>query len=253
MKHNATGPATRVRILIVDDDESLCSELSNYLDKRGFEVLTAASAEELDFTLRESAVDLILLEVDIPGGQGLAVCARLCAKPSPRPAVLLLSECENATDCIVGLELGADDYLAKPCNPRELLARVRAVLRRCHVAAAPPPLECRFAGLRLDLLRRQLRSEDGSRVGLTAGEFQILKTLLERPNQVVSRDRLLDGAQDPAWGRHARAIDVQVCRLRRKLDQAWPGVGTLIHTVRTEGYRFRATVSWRSSAAALGP
>jgi two-component system OmpR family response regulator len=159
----------------------------------------------------------------------------------------MLSAMGEETDRIVGLELGADDYLPKPCNPRELLARVRAVLRRRqeprgpeeHIAAA-----CEFAGWRLDLVRRELRSPQGVIVNLSSGEFSLLRAFVERPQRVLTRDQLLDMARGPDTEAYDRAIDVQISRLRKKLDD---GAGVeIIRTIRSEGYMFSPKVARQS-------
>ncbi len=158
----------------------------------------------------------------------------------------MLSAMGDETDRIIGLELGADDYLPKPCNPRELLARIRAVLRRRQEpkTTAEPPLGagCSFAGWRLDLVRRELRSPQGVIVNLSSGEFTLLQAFIERPQRVLTRDRLLDLARGPDSDAYDRAIDVQISRLRRKLDD---GVGgqELIRTIRNEGYVFTPRVT----------
>jgi two-component system OmpR family response regulator len=147
------------------------------------------------------------------------------------------------TDRIVGLELGADDYLAKPCNPRELLARVRAVLRRAEQRSGNGGVGagCEFAGWRLDLVRRELRSPQGVVVNLSSGEFSLLRAFVERPQRVLTRDQLLEFARGPDSDAFDRAIDVQISRLRRKLDDSG-GAQELIRTIRNEGYMFTAKV-----------
>jgi two-component system OmpR family response regulator len=159
----------------------------------------------------------------------------------------MLSAMGEETDRIVGLELGADDYLPKPCNPRELLARVRAVLRRRGEARngeTPVGAECEFAGWRFDLLRRELRSPDGVVVNLSGGEFSLLRAFVEHPQRVLTRDELLDIARGPDSDAYDRAIDVQISRLRRKLEDGRGGT-ELIRTVRNEGYMFMTRVQRR--------
>jgi two-component system OmpR family response regulator len=153
----------------------------------------------------------------------------------------------DEVDRVLGLELGADDYLPKPCNPRELLARVRAVLRRRgepHKGETDLGAQCEFAGWRLDLVRRELRSPDGVVVNLSGGEFSLLRAFVERPQRVLTRDQLLDLARGPDSDAYDRAIDVQISRLRRKLDDGGSGA-ELIRTVRNEGYMFMAKVNRR--------
>ena len=156
----------------------------------------------------------------------------------------MLSAMGEETDRIVGLELGADDYLPKPCNPRELLARIRAVLRRRgepRVSESALGAHCEFAGWRLDLVRRELRSPDGVMVNLSAGEFTLLRVFVERPQRVLTRDQLLDLARGPDSDAYDRAIDVQISRLRRKLNDGGAGA-ELIRTIRNEGYMFMTKV-----------
>ena len=235
------GPAAH--ILLVDDDAGIRGVIRDYLEEHGYEVETAASAKELDSVMSRAKPDLIVLDVMMPGEDGLAVCRRLSREPGP--AIIMLSALGEDADRIIGLELGADDYLPKPCNPRELLARVRAVLRRRRDAAGGKGMECQFAGWRLDLLRRELNAPSGVVVGLTSGEFMLLQALLEKPMRILTRDELLDVARGPDTETFDRAIDVQISRLRRKLDDGSPGQGGLIRTIRNEGYMFDAPVVWK--------
>jgi two-component system OmpR family response regulator len=232
------------RIVVVDDDPGIRDVVHEFLSRHGYEVETAADAAGLYRALQRGTVDLVVLDIMLPGEDGLAVCKRLAATGGP--AVIMLSAMGEETDRIVGLELGADDYLPKPCNPRELLARVRAVLRR---RGEPPRTEaelgaqCEFAGWRLDLVRRELRSPDGVVVNLSGGEFSLLRTFVERPLRVLTRDQLLEFARGPDSDAYDRAIDVQISRLRRKLDDG--GGNELIRTVRNEGYMFTSKVTRR--------
>ena len=238
-----TRDDTAASILVVDDDAGIRNVIRDYLGEHGYEVETAASAKELDQQLARSRPDLIVLDVMMPGEDGLAVCRRLSAEPGP--AIIMLSALGEDADRIIGLELGADDYLPKPCNPRELLARVRAVLRRRGENSGKPGVECQFAGWRMDLVRRELHSPSGVVVNLTSGEFMLLRALLERPMRILTRDELLDVARGPDADAFDRAIDVQVSRLRRKFEDGAPGQGALIRTIRNEGYMFDAPVAWR--------
>jgi two-component system OmpR family response regulator len=160
--------------------------------------------------------------------------------------VIILSAMGDDTDRIVGLELGADDYLPKPCNPRELLARIKAVLRRRNDVRRDLSLhaECEFAGWRLDLVRRELKSPDGHMVSLSSGEFTLLRVMVERPQRILTRDQLLEMARGPESEAYDRAIDVQISRLRRKLNDGDSGL-ELIRTIRNEGYVFSAQVTRR--------
>jgi two-component system OmpR family response regulator len=233
--------ATGARILMVDDDPGILDVVSDFLSKHGYSVETAGDAREMSQVLERGPVDLIVLDVMLPGEDGLAICRRLAV--SEGPPVIMLSAMGEDTDRIVGLELGADDYLAKPCNPRELLARVRAVLRRSEQrqAASGIGAGCEFAGWRLDLVRRELRSPQGVVVNLSSGEFSLLRAFVERPQRVLTRDQLLDFARGPDSDAFDRAIDVQISRLRRKLDDGGGGQD-LIRTIRNEGYMFTPKV-----------
>jgi two-component system OmpR family response regulator len=235
-----TQPPASARILMVDDDPGIRDVVSDFLSRHGYQVETAADAREMDQAIARGAVDLVVLDIMMPGEDGLSICRRLAAGDGP--PIIMLSAMGEETDRIVGLELGADDYLAKPCNPRELLARVRAVLRRAEQRNVKSGVEvaCEFAGWRLDLVRRELRSPRGVVVNLSSGEFSLLRAFVERPQRVLTRDQLLDFARGPDSDAFDRAIDVQISRLRRKLDDG--GGQDLIRTVRNEGYMFMAKV-----------
>ena len=230
------------RILMVDDDPGIRDVISDFLGQHGFVVEAAGDAAQMEAVLARTSVDLIVLDVMLPGEDGLAICRRMAS--SNGPAIIMLTAMGEETDRIVGLELGADDYLPKPCNPRELLARVRAVLRRRReprTAEAELGADCEFAGWRLDLLRRELRSPQGVIVNLSSGEFTLLRAFVERPQRILTRDRLLDLARGPDNDAYDRAIDVQISRLRKKLDDG-AGGQELIRTIRNEGYVFTAKV-----------
>ena len=232
------GASTSGRIIVVDDDQGIRDVVSEFLTRHDFEVETAGDAAELNRLLSAGpAPDLIVLDVMLPGEDGLQICRRLSGQDGP--AVIMLSAMGEETDRIVGLELGADDYLPKPCNPRELLARVRAVLRRRgERPEADDPLgaRCEFSGWRLDMVRRELRTPDGVIVNLSGGEFSLLRAFVEHPQRVLTRDQLLDFARGPDSDAYDRAIDVQISRLRRKLDDG--GGSEMIRTIRNEGYLF---------------
>lgn len=233
-----TAPAAR--ILMVDDDPGIRDVVSDFLGRHGYSVATAGDAHEMEQVLDQQSIDLIVLDIMLPGEDGLAICRRLSVGEGP--PVIMLSAMGEDTDRIVGLELGADDYLSKPCNPRELLARIRAVLRRAEQRGAQEEFgtACEFAGWRLDLVRRELRSPQGVVVNLSSGEFSLLRAFVERPQRVLTRDQLLDYARGPDSDAFDRAIDVQISRLRRKLDDG--GGHDLIRTIRNEGYMFTPKV-----------
>ena len=228
------------RILVVDDDPGIREVLCDYLVQHGYEANGAASAAEMDRALTARAPDLIVLDLMMPGEDGLSVCRRLIGKGPP---IIMLSAMGEDTDRIIGLELGADDYLAKPCNPRELLARIRAVLRRPREDSASEAGLLGFAGWRLDLMRRELTRPDGEVISLSAGEFALLRVFVDSPGRVLTRDQLLERARGAESDVFDRAMDVQISRLRRKLDDG--SSLELIQTLRGEGYMFDAKVERR--------
>ena len=233
----APGP----RVIVVDDDPGIRHLAAEFLEQHGFRTRTAGNAAGLEKALASDGAELVVLDVMLPGEDGLSICRRLFAK-ADSPAVIILSARGDDTDRIVGLELGADDYLAKPCNPRELLARARAVLRRRGDVRSSDAPACEFDGWRLDLLRRELRTPQAAVVNLSAGEFALLRAFVERPQRVLTRDQLLDYARGPDSEAYDRAVDVQISRLRRKLADGDVAGGDLIRTVRNEGYMFTARV-----------
>jgi two-component system OmpR family response regulator len=243
-------------ILVVDDDREIRSLLSKFLSKNGLRVSVAADGREMRRVLEEAKIDLIVLDVMLPGDSGLTLCGQLRATTTI--PILMLTAVAEETDRIIGLEMGADDYLPKPFNPRELLARIRAILRR---AEDRPPVvlgnemeaEATFAfdGWTISPGRRQLLDPRGQPVDLTGGEFDLLLALVERPQRVLSRDRLLDLTKGRAASLFDRSVDVQIGRLRRKLEAAAPGAGALIATVRGGGYMFTAAVARADAKASL--
>lgn len=226
------------RVLIVDDDSAIREGLAQVFARAGFAALTAPDARAMDRVLGEQGADLVVLDLMMPGEDGLSACRRLAGRGWP--PVILLSALGDDADRIVGLEVGADDYVAKPCNPRELVARARAVLRRARDSESRKlgAEAVRFAGFRLNLARRELTDPDGVLVPLSTGEFRLLRAFVERPQRVLSREQLLDLAFSNDSDVFDRAVDVQVSRLRRKLERE--DAGELIRTVRGEGYLFTA-------------
>jgi two-component system OmpR family response regulator len=221
-------------ILLVDDDPEIRQLIGDFLTGHGFRVAEAGDGAAMDRAIAAERPALVVLDLMLPGEDGLAICRRLAA--SGKIPVIMLSALGEDTDRIVGLELGADDYLPKPCNPRELLARVRAVLRRREEPEVATGSVWSFGGWQLDLRRRDLRSPDGVLVALSSGEFRLLEAFLERPQRVLSRDQLLEAARGRDSESFDRAIDVQISRLRKKLGAA--DGAELIVTVRSEGYLF---------------
>jgi two-component system OmpR family response regulator len=239
-------------ILVVDDDREIRDLLSKFLERQGLRVSAARDAREARRLWPLGRYHLVVLDLMMPGEPGLDF-ARWLRSQSEVPIVMLTAMGEE-TDRIVGLELGADDYVAKPFNPRELLARIRAVLRRAGGepgapspaggmggAKEPPAKAVRFAGWMLEPARRRLLNPDGVEVPLTGGEYELLQVLVERPNRVLTRDMLMDLLRGRQAGPFDRAIDVAVSRLRRKLEDDGRNP-SLIKTVRGGGYVLAATV-----------
>lgn len=241
------APATQTsppsQILVVEDDAGLRDEVAEYLTRNGFVAHTASDALELDSVLASTPVDLIVLDLMLPGENGLSVCRRVATPTGP--AIIIMSAMGEEVDRVVGLELGADDYLAKPVSPRELLARIRAVLRRRDTVPVGQKagMVYHFSGFQLDMARRQLRAPTGVVVLLTPGEFSLLTTFLDSPGQVLSRDTLVEQVCGEDADVFDRAIDVQLSRLRSKLKVH--GGATLIRTVRGSGYICDAQVTLR--------
>lgn len=268
MQATQTAMDMATKILIVDDDKGIRTVVSEFLGKHGYLTATAANPIEMRKILENGAFDLIVLDVMMPKEDGLSALRSLGPNAPP---VIMLSAVGTDIDRVVGLEMGADDYLAKPCNPRELLARIRAVLRRKaaaqavldqamamqsgEVAAEPDvtPIQSEpalktggsssnclfFEGWRMDLDMRLLFDPDGRMITLTEGEFRLLLAFAQHPRRVVTRDQLLEWSRGGDADHFDRAIDVQLSRLRRKMtDAGSSGVSELIRTVRNEGYVF---------------
>jgi two-component system OmpR family response regulator len=234
---------TESHILAVDDDPTMRDLIRDYLTNHGFRVSTAADGREAARIIDESVVDLVVLDLKLAEEDGLQLVNELRTRSANLPIIVITGHWRDEVDRIVGLELGADDYLTKPFNLRELLARVRAVLRR--VGTAPPVdskgARFRFAGWELSLRTRRLTSPAGTPVGLTIGEFSLLTAFLKAPQQVLSREQLLAATRLHNEEVFDRSIDVQILRLRRKLeiDSSAP---ELIKTERGVGYVFAAPV-----------
>lgn len=229
------------QILIVDDDPEIRKLLARYIESQGFRVLLAATCGELRERLATHRVDLIVLDVMLPDGSGLEMCRNLRGERSAVP-IILLTALKEDVDRIIGLEIGADDYLGKPFNPRELVARIRAVLRRQGEPQARTASSklYRLEGFAVDPVLRQVVSPAGTGVDLTGAEFDLLQVFLDRPGRVLSRDQLLDLTRGREGDVFDRSIDVLISRLRRKLADA--GAGQLVKTVRNGGYQLAAKV-----------
>ena len=229
-------------VLVVEDDAEISRLVSRYLRGNDFLVSVAPDGRNLDRLLEDNRVDLIVLDLMLPGEDGLSLCRRLRTR-SAVPVIMLTAKGDEL-DRIIGLEMGADDYVSKPFNPRELLARIRAVLRR--VTMAGPSLDrgvrlLTFLGWRIDCASRQLTDPSETRIVLTGAEFCLLQVLCERAGRVLSRDQLLDLTQGRSAGSLERSVDVLISRLRRKIERD-PHDPEIIKTVRSGGYLFAANV-----------
>jgi two-component system phosphate regulon response regulator OmpR len=230
---------TRCRVLLVDDDARLRDLLTRYLQEQGFAIKTVGDAIQMNRVLLREHFDIMVLDLMLPGEDGLSICRRLRAEDNKLPIIMLTAKGDDV-DRIIGLEMGADDYLGKPFNPRELVARIQAVMRRQPAAlpGAPAPSGeiVTFGHIRVDLGTRQLQ-RDGKDIALTTGEFSLLKVLLQHPREPLSRDKLMELARGREYGAYDRAIDVQVSRLR-KLVEDDPTTPRYIQTVWGFGYVF---------------
>lgn len=228
------------RIVVCDDEAELREMLSEYLSKRGFSVTTAANGDELREALTASRPDLILLDINMPGEDGLSILRGF--DMSDRPAVIMLTAMGDVVDRVIGLEMGADDYLGKPVDLRELVARIKSVLRR-QVRAEPdaplPEIERTrypFGRAMLDLAAANLvDAEDGSEIPLTSMEYNLLKLFALNRGRVLNRDQILEGAHDRSWDPFDRSIDIRISRIRRKIERN-PQKPEVIRTVRGIGY-----------------
>ena len=224
-------------ILIVDDDAEIRDLLARFLKKHGYRVDTAGDGRAMTKLMATARFDLVVLDLMLPGEDGLSLCRRL--RVESNMPIIMLTALGEETDRIIGLEMGADDYLPKPFNPRELLARIKAILRRAGGVAGPTGDDrvklLVFEGWGLDLAKRELRDPKGVLQPLTAGEFDLLAAFVERPKRVLSRDQLLDLTKGREAAPFDRSVDVQLSRLRRKIEVD-PKNPALIKTVRGGGY-----------------
>jgi len=232
------------KVLIVDDDQGIRTLVASFLEKHGFEADMAGNPVEMRTKLQNDKYDLIVLDVMMPGEDGLTALRRL--RQDGGPPVIMLSAVGTDIDKVVGLEMGAEDYMAKPCNPRELLARIRTVLRRNEARASDQrhvskpesnAVWLTFAGWKMDVMSRVLHDPSDNVLTLSDGEFRLLRAFVEHPRRVLTRDQLIDYARGPDTEHYDRAIDVQISRLRRKLSGS-DSQTELIRTVRSEGYMF---------------
>ncbi|MDP9086891.1 MAG: response regulator transcription factor [Pseudomonadota bacterium] len=233
----------QTRILIVDDDEALRGLIAEFLRGHGFRVSEADGGAGMRQVMSNEPIDLVILDVMMPGENGLSLARSMALNAGA--AIIMVSALGSETDRIIGLEVGADDYLAKPVSPRELVARIRAVLRRRQstVTVEEGRSAYYFEDWKFDVVRRVLRNPKDVLVSLSEGEFSLLRAFVERPQRVLNRDQLLEFARGPESESFDRAIDTQISRLRRKLSTV--SRGELIRTIRGEGYMFLPKVARR--------
>jgi two-component system, OmpR family, response regulator len=238
-----TTPHAMNTCLVVDDDKEICDGVSDYLSRFGLVVSTASSGAEMRRMVQASSFDVIVLDLMLPDDNGLLLC-RWVQETCDTPVVMLTAN-GDPTSCVLGLEIGADDYLSKPFEPRELVARIKAVLRRSKKGERQQPMNQRivtFRGWRFDRMLHQLMSPDGVTVALSSAEHRLLSAFVDRPGRVLSRDTLIELTRAPGVEVNDRSVDLAVSRLRQKLgDQAREA--ELIKTMRGEGYVFDAKVS----------
>ncbi len=231
-----------IHVIVCDDEEDLRETVGEYLERRGHQVTLAADGSALDTILDErDDVAIVLLDINMPGEDGLSVLRRLRAERDI--AVIMLTAADEVVDKIVGLEMGADDYLSKPVDLRELEARVKAVMRRAEKRVQDLGAEqnlgekVKFSGFTVDLSAARLYNEAGEEIALTAMEFRLLKVFIENRGRVLNRDQLLELAHDRGWDPFDRSIDIRISRLRRKIEKI-PSKPEIIRTVRSIGYVF---------------
>ncbi len=234
----------RTQILIVDDDNDIRSLLSEFLDNNGLHTFQATDGNDLLKVLESETIDLIVLDLNLPGANGLDLCREIRARSSV--PIIMLTAKTHPIDRIIGLETGADDYVCKPFEPLELLSRIRSVLRRTKTGAvnaviAQEAAKMFFAGWTLDLVARHLINPSGVVMSLSAAEFRLLKIFLERPNRILTRDQLMDLVHGRDANHFDRSVDLQISRVRQKIE-ADSKAPQIIKTVRNEGYILTAVV-----------
>ncbi|MGI9355044.1 MAG: response regulator [Rhizobiaceae bacterium] len=228
------------RILVCDDELDVREMVQEYLEKRGFQVSMAANSEELRMVLSSGGIDLIILDINMPGEDGLAVLRSL--RPDSKIPVVMLTAAGEVVDRIIGLEMGADDYLGKPVDLRELEARIKAVLRRKGEPDSASDNnvtsgKARFGDFTLHIEAAKMTSDNGTELQLTAMEFNLLKAFAQNRGRVLNRDQILEQAHDRSWDPFDRSIDIRISRLRRKIEKN-PEKPTIIKTVRGIGYLY---------------
>ncbi len=235
---------SRNSVIIVEDDDEIGELISRYLLNNGMDVMRVANGEALDAALAGEKFDIVILDINLPGEDGFSICRRIRASINI-PIIMVTAQGEDV-DKILGLEMGADDYVVKPFNSRELLARIRAVLRRVepqeHNEQGPPNQAFQFLGWRVNLLAREVVAPTGTKVAMTGAEFDLLHAFCENPNRVLTRDQLINMTHGPTAGPFERSIDVLISRLRQKLEKDAKNP-VLIQTVRSEGYMLSAPVT----------
>ncbi|WP_417567556.1 response regulator [Marinobacter sp.] len=230
-------------ILVVDDDLAIRELLQEHLSRVGYAVLTAGDGDQMQSQLGSAHVDLIVLDVMLPGDDGFTLCRQI--REHSRVPIIMLTASSDETDRVVGLELGADDYLAKPFSARELQARVKALLRRANFTQSDNPRFVLFERWRLDILAHELLSESGQAIALSGADFALLQLFLSHPNQVLDRDTISDVTRGRESMPLDRVVDVAVSRLRQRLGDQGRNP-KLIKTVRGAGYLLAATVAYAS-------
>lgn len=247
IRPETASAASAQTLLIVDDDEDIRNLVTEPLTKAGYQVLTARDGTGMFAVLNSQQVDLIILDLNLPGEDGLTLCRN--SRSGRNIPVIMLTARSEAIDRVIGLEVGADDYITKPFEPRELVARVRSVMRRSYhplsPAEAPPPKKAKFQGWTLDFSNRRLTDDKGRVVMLSGNEYSMLKFFVERANQVLTREQLLTLAPHPVLtdGAAQRVADLQISRLRQKLNDD-ARASQLIMTVRGQGYVLAADVTF---------
>lgn len=235
----------RANILVVDDDPDIQKVVKKYLDEDGYAVTSALTAREAHEEMERHNYDIVLLDMILPDGDGLGLITEF--RRRSKTPIIVVSGKTDATDRVVGLEMGADDYLTKPFHMRELSARIKSVLRRTSPEAEPEEQGGKiiyFNGWKMDCSKYEVESESGEPISLTSGEFKLLQALLNAPNRVLSREQLFETTRGVDYDSYDRAVDIQIGRLRKKLNDD-PGSPRLIKTVRGVGYMFIGNVKVR--------